>query len=107
MYKYAIPVIELILLSVFVGSILNPDRFVTVKYRDTPVNVKNFTEYKLKKSSFVHEILYDESEKYLLVRLKNTFYHYCNINESTVESWVSSKSLGRFYVSRIKGSFGC
>jgi len=84
-------------------------RTITVKYRDTPVDVDNgaFIESMLKSSSLVKEIYYDEKGKYLLVRLKSTFYHYCGINRQTVDRWGNADSLGRFYLQNIKGEFDC
>ena len=84
-------------------------RTIVVKYRDTPVDVDNghFQELRLKPSSLVMEMFYDEHGNYLLVSLKNTFYHYCGINKPVINTWVNSDSLGRFYLSNIKGNFDC
>ena len=59
-------------------------RDVTVKYRPTPVDVSSghFEELPLKPSSLVKEIFYDAGSEYLLVRLKETFYHYYTAPES-------------------------
>jgi len=84
-------------------------RTIVVKYRDTPVDVENghFEEIKLKLSSLVNEMFFDEQGNYLLVRLKSTFYHYCGINKQVINTWINSSSLGRFYLSNIKGNFDC
>lgn len=84
-------------------------RTIVVKYRDTPVDVNNgyFKTLSLKPSSLVKEMFYDEQGYYLLVSLKNTFYHYCGINKQTIKAWVNSNSLGRFYLNNIKGNFDC
>ncbi len=84
-------------------------RTIFVKYRDTPVDVDNghFEELRLKPSSLVKEMFYDENGNYLLVSLKNTFYHYCGINKQIIITWVNSDSLGRFYLNNIKGNFDC
>lgn len=84
-------------------------RTIVVKYRDLPVDVDNghFEELRLKPSSLVMEMFYDEQGNYLLVSLKNTFYHYCGINKPVINTWVNSDSLGRFYLSNIKGNFDC
>jgi len=84
-------------------------RDITVKYRDDPVDVDNgyFEEMELKSSSLVQEIYYDAQNQYLLVRLKSTFYHYCNIPAEYVSEWVNADSLGSYYRDCIKGDFGC
>lgn len=70
---------------------------ITVKYRATPVDVSNghFQEFALKPSSLVQEIFYDLGNEYLLVRLKQTFSHYCGIPKAAVREWVAASSLGR------------
>ena len=84
-------------------------REISVKYRDSIVDVSNghFVEINLKRSSIVKEMFYDTGNEYLLVSLKGTFYHYCGIPNSVVTEWVSAPSLGRYYISRVKGSFDC
>lgn len=82
---------------------------ITVKYRDSAVDVSNghFKELDLKPSSFVNRIIYDKGNSYLLVELRNTFYHYCGIPKSEVQAWQTASSLGRYYSSRIKGNYDC
>lgn len=82
-------------------------RDIEVKYRSDLVNVDDFTNYSLKRSSFVNEILYRKNDQYLLVKLKSTFYQYCKIPNSTVRNWIASDSLGAFYQRHIKGKFDC
>lgn len=100
---------SIILFILFFISFNLSARTIFVKYKDTPVDVDNghFEELKLKPSSLVKEMFYDERGNYLLVSLKNTFYHYCGINKQVVNTWVNSDSLGRFYLNNIKGSFDC
>ncbi len=46
-------------------------REITVKYRDSPVDVSSgFIEYALIDSSFVNELFYNPDHQYALVRLK-------------------------------------
>ena len=82
---------------------------IHVKYRNTPVDVSNghFERLELKPSSFVNEMYYDKGNKYLLVRLKYTFYHYCGISSAVVENWLGASSLGRHYNYNIKGNYDC
>jgi len=82
-------------------------REISVKYLNDKVNVINFIEYELKKSSFVKEMFYKPSQKYLIVRLNNTFYHCCEIPQRKVTDWVSSISLGSFYIKHIRNNYSC
>jgi len=99
-----------IILLIFLFIPLNLSaRTIVVKYRDTPVDIDNghFEELRLKPSSLVMEMFYDKEGNYLLVSLKNTFYHYCGIDKQVINTWVNSGSLGRFYLNNIKGNFDC
>ena len=99
----------MLILALFLSTSVLYAREIFVKYRDTLVNVSNgsFVEIDLKSSSLVKEIFYDSANKYLLVSLKGTFYHYCSIPNRVVTEWVSAPSLGRYYISRVKGHFDC
>ena len=81
---------------------------VYVKYRGA-VKVDNghFSHLQLKSSSLVKDMYYDKKNKYLLVRLKSTYYHYCSIPSSVVTQWKQSSSLGRYYNSYIRGNYDC
>ncbi len=96
-----------LLLFLIVFSVYARD--INVKYRDGAVNVDNgnFVEFDLKSSSLVKEIFYDQKNEYLLVRLKNTFYHCCSIPVVTVNNWISSPSLGKYYNANVNGNYDC
>lgn len=32
---------------------------------------------------------YDSTNKYLIVKLKETYYHYCGISSNVVSNWIS------------------
>ena len=86
-----------------------------VKYRGTVdtelVNKRtgrpHFKEINLKGSSLVKGMYYDQEHSYLLVRLRNSWYHYCGIPQKEVRNWQSSQSLGSYYHSYIKGRYDC
>lgn len=81
---------------------------VDVKYHgEVDIKSGDFKSFKLKHSSFVHEIHYDRSERYLIVRLRSQYYHYCRIPRRAVRKWVRARSLGRHYNSHIKGNYDC
>lgn len=88
---------------------------IYVKYRgivDTEMVNKRtgrpyFDELRLKSSSLVKGMYYDQENNYLLVQLRNTWYHYCEIPPKEVRSWQYSQSLGSHYHSFIKGGYDC
>ncbi|WKA26372.1 KTSC domain-containing protein [Bradyrhizobium roseum] len=76
---------------------------VDVKYRGQ-VDLKPFTCQSITKSSFVNRICYDAKNQYMIILLKDTYYHYCEIPKSTVDALLSADSHGRYYNANIKGS---
>ena len=77
-----------------------------VKYRGD-VSLETFECPQLKHSSFVKKICYDQDEEYLIVRLNDIFYHYCEMPEFTFNEWINSESLGKFYNLHVKGNYDC
>jgi hypothetical protein len=75
---------------------------VDVKYRG-PVDLKPFTCTNTV-SSFVNRVCYDKVKSYMLILLKDSWYHYCEIDERTVASLINADSVGRFFNQHIKGT---
>jgi hypothetical protein len=40
----------------------------------------------------------------MIIRLKGTYYHYCELPSSTFDALVSAESMGRYYNANIKGA---
>lgn len=94
---------------VFVGPIFAES--VNVKYRG-PVDLSNFECTGNLDSSVVKQVCYNAANVYMLIRLKNTWYHYCEIDQATVDALLAAVSLGRFYNASIRdsgtgGKFSC
>ena len=96
-----------LLLIVFISLSVSA-KDVYVKYRGS-VNVDNgqLEHVNIGYSSLVKDMYYDKDNNYLLVKLNSTYYHYCGINPSVTNKWVSSSSLGRYYLNNIKGNYDC
>lgn len=76
---------------------------VDVKYRG-PVDLKSFACHDITRSSFIHRVCYDKANQYLLIQLRSTYYHYCELPEPTLKSLMDASSMGRYYNANIKGS---
>jgi len=76
---------------------------VDVKYRG-PVDLKPFSCQDITRSSFINRLCYDAPNQYVIVQLKTTYYHYCEMPKATVDDWLAASSMGHFYNARIKGS---
>lgn len=78
---------------------------VNVKYRGS-VDLASF-QCATPSSSFVHRICYQASTCYVVLRLQNTYYHYCRVPESVIRNWLSAPSVGQFFKGSIKGRYDC
>jgi len=79
---------------------------VSVKYRETCVPLDKL-ECTPTESSFVHQVCYDQKNRYMVILLNTTRYHYCDIPKETVTALVQAESVGRFYNTVVKGKFSC
>lgn len=79
---------------------------VIVKYRG-PVDLTPFKCDQITRSSFINRVCYDEAHAYMIVLLKETYYHYCDIDKATLQAFEAADSMGRYYNATIKGHFDC
>jgi hypothetical protein len=76
---------------------------VDVKYHGS-VDLKPFTCLDVNRSSFVERVCYDKANQYMVIRLKGTYYHYCELPPATLDALITADSMGRYYNANIKGS---
>lgn len=79
---------------------------VIVKYRG-PVDLSHLDCEQITRSSVVKRLCYDSGEKYVIVNLTGTYYHYCEVPPATIAAWRQAESMGRFYNAQVKGRFDC
>ena len=70
---------------------------VTIKYRDTPVCLNTFACNETPQSSFVRQICYDAAKSYMLIKLNETWYHYCVVDRASVDNLIHASSVGTYY----------
>jgi hypothetical protein len=101
MKRFAIAFVSsLWLTSAAIAEIIAP------KYGEA-VDLASFSCSDVTRSSFIKRICFDKAKSYMLIRLKDTYYHYCNIPESTVAALMTADSMGRFFNSEVKGNYDC
>jgi hypothetical protein len=71
---------------------------VDVKYHGR-VSLDSFACTDVKEGSDVSRICYDAAERYMVIRLKATYYHYCAIDPATVQSLQMASSKRQFFES--------
>lgn len=77
---------------------------VTVKYRG-PVPLDTFQCAAIDRSSFVKRVCYDAAQqRYMVILLRGTYYHYCEIGPGDVYLLLSAESIGQYFNAHIKGS---
>lgn len=76
---------------------------VDVKYRGL-VDLKPFNCEVINRSSFINRVCYDKAEHYMIIQLRDTNYHYCELPPSILAEFIAAPSMGRYYNQYIKGS---
>jgi hypothetical protein len=76
---------------------------VQVKYHGG-VSLDAFACRDVKESSDISRICYDEAERYMVIQLKTTYYHYCEIDAATVQGLQKANSKRQYFETRIRGS---
>jgi hypothetical protein len=84
---------------------------VDVKYRGV-VDLKPFTCTDTPRNSFIQRVCYDKGQSYMLISLRGTYYHYCELPAATFDAFMTAPSMGQFYNQNIKvtgadGPFDC
>lgn len=97
------------MLKLFIFSVMLSAGFaasaetVNVKYHRA-VSLDTFACSDVRESSDVKRICYDKTERYMLIRLNSTYYHYCEIDAATVQGLQSASSKRDFFQARIRGT---
>jgi hypothetical protein len=76
---------------------------VSVKYHgDVPLT--SFICNPVKQAGNVTRVCYDAAERYMVIRLKSTYYHYCEIDAATVRDLLAADPIDAFFSARIRGT---
>jgi hypothetical protein len=65
---------------------------VDVKYRG-PVDLKTFECRDINRSSFIQRVCYDRAQSYMLISLKGSYYHYCELPSAMLEGLMGAPSM--------------
>ena len=87
---------------------------ICVKYGPCPLDVSTFTCVDTPRSSFVRRVCYDAPKSFMVIKLNETWYPYCEIDAATVQQLITAGSAGKFYNQAIRsrpdgsqGPFDC
>lgn len=81
--------------------------YISIKYRDTSVDVSEFESFNTSKSSFIEKAYYDKDNQYLILNLNWTYYHWCEVPEYTWNEFKRANSLWKYYNQYIKWNYDC
>src|SRR6476659_4699863 len=79
------------------------DQTVYVKYHGY-VNLQSFDCRDINRSSFIERVCYDKAQSYMIISLKGTYYHDCELPNVTFDAFLGAPSMGQFYNQNIKGT---
>jgi hypothetical protein len=81
----------------------------TVKYRDSKVDIGSplFEPLNRQGDSLVRDAWYDQSNRYMIIDLKGTNYHYCGFPLDRWHELRRAASMANYYEVYIRGSFDC
>jgi len=74
-----------------------------VKYHG-PVLLDAFACSDVNDSSDISRICYDGAERYMFIRLRNTYYHYCSIDAATVRALQAASSKRQYFDAHVRGT---
>lgn len=92
----------LVTLAVLISTPVGAET-VNVKYRGV-VDLTRFTCTDTPRSSFIQRVCYDKAQSYMLINLRGTYYHYCELPPATLDAFMNAPSMGQFYNQNIKGT---
>lgn len=87
---------------------------VCVKYGPCPLELSAFDCTDTPRSSFIRRVCYHADKRFMAIKLKETWYPYCEVDAATVQGLLGAESAGRFYNANIRskrdglrGPFDC
>jgi len=87
---------------------------VCVKYGPCPLELSAFDCADTPQSSFVRRICYDAPKRFMVIKLNDTWYPYCEINAEAFQALLAAPSVGGHYNEHIRskrdgahGPFDC
>jgi hypothetical protein len=58
-------------------------------------------------SPIIKMVCYKEDNKYLLVKIKDTWTQYCEVDPTTYKNFQTSGNMSKFFNEKIKAPFSC
>ena len=104
------PLAVLFLIGVTSGAAADT---VCVKYGPCPLDLAPFRCSETPQSSFVRRVCYDAAKQFMVIKLNDTWYPYCEVRPENIGALLSAPSIGSYYNQRFRsqgnrrGPFDC
>ncbi len=79
---------------------------VFVKYRGL-VELSPFKCEWITRNSDTKRLCYDSNERYVIVNLTGTYYHYCDVPSEVVTAWLHADPMNEYYNRHVRRRFDC
>ena len=86
---------------------------VCVKYHKC-LDIDQFKCETITRSSVINRVCYLEAKRYMIIKLKDTYYHHCSVKPETMMEFLAAPSMGSYYNKNIRskpdgthGPFDC
>lgn len=70
---------------------------VCVKYGPCPLDLSAFTCTATFRSSLVRQVCYDQPKRFMVIKLNETWYPYCEVDVASVQALTSAPSVGTHF----------
>lgn len=87
------------------------DKYIAVQYRPDKIDVTTDNFIRLDPVSLrdynVGGAWYDEGERYMIIKLRDKYYHYCAMPKNIWNGLNNTRHLYNYYKDKIKGNYDC
>ena len=97
---------RVIIFALFFTSLSACAETVCVKYGPCPLDVSAFTCADIARSSYVRRVCYDKSKRFLVIKLNETWYPYCEVEVASVQALTSAPSVGTHFNQHFRSAPG-
>lgn len=102
MTKFAVALAGALLL---IASTAQAER-VAVKFRGS-LDLRHHKCTDVAKGNLIRRVCYNRAKHYMVLKLRDTYYHYCAVDPKTVAKLLSADWPEQYFDTAIRGHFDC
>jgi len=93
----------IVLLFAVLGNATWADADVVEVRNVGPVDLAPFVCTDITRSTMISRACYDETKRSAVIEVRSTYRQFCNLPKATFDQLLDARSMGQFYVKRIRG----